>query len=274
MTARFNQTHPTPGPDLRPEFGLTAADYARHRAGFPAELVRRLQGHGIGLPGQRVLDLGTGTGSLARLFARAGAGVTGVDRAGELLAQAAELDVREGVRIDYRRAAAEDTGLPGASYDVVTAGQCWHWFDAPRAVREIARLLRPGGHAVIAHFDMLPLPGNVVEATERLIRSLNPDWTLYGSTGLYPRWLTDLATGGFTGIETLSFDVEVVYTQEAWRGRMRASAGVGASLPPEGVAAFDAELARILRDHFPDDPLRVPHRTWAVLAAAPGTERS
>ncbi|MGW2279213.1 class I SAM-dependent methyltransferase [Streptomyces sp. NPDC001770] len=273
MTTRFSQTHPTAGP-LRPEFGLTAADYARHRAGFPAELLRRLRGHGIGLPGQRVLDLGTGTGSLARLFARAGADVTGVDRAETLLDRAAELDAEEGVSITYRAAAAEDTGLPGARYDVVTAGQCWHWFDAPRAIREVARLLRPGGHAVIAHFDMLPLPGNVVEATERLIRSRNPDWTLYGSTGLYPRWPTDLATGGFTGIETFSFDVEVTYTHEAWRGRMRASAGVGASLPPDGVAAFDAELGRVLCERFPDDPLRVPHRTWAVLATAPGTAGS
>ncbi|MBZ4323432.1 class I SAM-dependent methyltransferase [Streptomyces huiliensis] len=271
MTARFSHTHPTEGPHLRPRFGLTAADYAKHRAGFPAELVRRLHGHGIGLPGQRVVDLGTGTGSLARLFARAGADVTGVDRAEQLLTQAAELDGREGLRVAYRVAAAEDTGLPGASYDVVTAGQCWHWFDAPRAVREVGRLLRPGGRAVIAHFDMLPLPGNVVEATEQLIRTLNPEWTLYGSTGLYPRWLTDLAIGGFTGIETFSFDVEVSYTHEAWRGRMRASAGVGASLPPDGVAAFDAELGRILRDRFPDDVLRVPHRTWAVLATAPGS---
>ncbi|MFF7486691.1 hypothetical protein ACFZBC_14515 [Streptomyces luteogriseus] len=119
---------------------------------------------------------------------------------------------------------------------------------------------------VIAHFDWLPLPGNVVEATEELILSFNPAWTLGGGTGLYPRWLTDLAGSGFTGIETFSFDLEVPYPPDAWRGRIRASAGVGAALPPHEVDRFDAALGRVLRDRFPGEVLQVPHRTWAVVA--------
>ncbi|MCH8999378.1 MAG: hypothetical protein IID48_14120 [Proteobacteria bacterium] len=47
------------------DFGRTAADYARHRAGFPEELFKRLAARGIGRAGQRVLDLGSGIGSLA-----------------------------------------------------------------------------------------------------------------------------------------------------------------------------------------------------------------
>ena len=74
------------------DFGKTAADYATHRAGFPAVLFERLGALGIGLPGQRILDLGTGTGSLARGFARRGAAVTGLDPSAALLAQARRLD--------------------------------------------------------------------------------------------------------------------------------------------------------------------------------------
>ena len=66
-------------------------------------------------------------------------------------------------------ATAEDTQLPGASYDLVTAGQCWHWFDGDRAAAEARRLLRPGGSVVIAHFDWIPLPGNVASSTEAKI---------------------------------------------------------------------------------------------------------
>ncbi|WP_442804175.1 class I SAM-dependent methyltransferase [Streptomyces luteogriseus] len=251
---------------FRPDFGLTAQDYGRHRAGFPPQLLSHLYRHGIAFPGKDVLDVGTGTGALARLVAQAGARVTGLDPAGPLLEQARELDREAGVETDYRVGTAEATGLPDASYDVVTAGQCWHWFDAPKAGAEMRRLLRPGGRTVIAHFDWLPLPGNVVEATEELILSFNPAWTMGGGTGLYPRWLTDLAGSGFTGIETFSFDVDVPYPPEAWRGRIRASAGVGASLPPDEVERFDEALGRVLRDRFPGEVLHVPHRTWAVVA--------
>ncbi|NYV77960.1 class I SAM-dependent methyltransferase, partial [Streptomyces sp. UH6] len=142
-----------------PDFGLTAQDYGRHRAGFPPELITRLARHGVETSGRDVLDLGTGTGSLARLFALAGARVTGVDPAAPLLDQARRLDAEAGVTAAYRVGTAEETGLPGARFDVVTAGQCWHWFDAPRAAAEVRRLLRPGGSVVIAHFDWLPLPG-------------------------------------------------------------------------------------------------------------------
>jgi SAM-dependent methyltransferase len=253
-----------------PDFGLTAEDYGRHRAGFPAELITRLTRLGVEASGRDVLDLGTGTGSLARLFARAGARVTGVDPAAPLLEQARRLDAEAGVSVEYRVGTAEETGLPDRAFDVVAAGQCWHWFDAPRAAAEVRRLLRPGGRVVIAHFDWLPLPGNVVAATEELIVAHNPAWSMGGGTGLHPRWLTDLATGGFQGIETFSFDLDVPYTPQDWVGRIRASAGVGASLPEEGVRAFSEELTALLRDRFPGDVLRVPHRTWAVTAETPG----
>ena len=66
-----------------------------------------------------------------------------------LLAKAKELDASEGVSIEYRVGYAEDTGLPAYSFDLVAAGQCWHWFDRPRAATEITRLLRPEGVLVI-----------------------------------------------------------------------------------------------------------------------------
>jgi SAM-dependent methyltransferase len=251
------------------DFGRTADDYSRHRAGFPDELADRLARLGIGGPGQDVVDLGTGTGSLARLFALRGATVTGVDPAAPLLDKARLLDARVGVEVRYVEGAAERTGLADDSADVVTAGQCWHWFRAAEATAEVRRLLRPGGTVVIAHFDWLPVSGNVVAATEALILRHNPAWRLAGGTGLYPRWLTDLRLGGFTGIETFSFDLDVAYSHLDWVGRIRASAGVAASLDPAAVGVFSAELTALLADRFPGDPLLVPHRVWAVTARRP-----
>lgn len=246
-------------------FGKTAQDYGQYRAGFPEALFERLAGYGIGQSGQRVLDLGTGTGSMARGLARRGCDVRGLDPAADLIKQARLLDKVVGVNTRYIQATAEDSPLLDASFEVITAGQCWHWFDRPRAAREVRRLLTPGGRLVIAHFDWLPLPGNVVEATERLIEQYNPTWKFGGGTGLYPAWLTDVAIAGFQNIETFSFDLPVSYSHEAWRGRIRASAGIAASLSLDRVAQFDAELGRLLADQFADDPLAVPHRVFALI---------
>jgi SAM-dependent methyltransferase len=249
---------------MKIDFGKTAKDYGRYRAGFPDEFFERLAVFGIGKSGQRVLDLGTGTGTLARGFALRGCDVTGLDPATALVEEARKLDLESGVAVRYVIATAEETGLPDQSFDVVTAGQCWHWFDRPKAAREVRRLLVPQGRIVIAHFDWLPLPGNVVEATEQLVEKHNPKWALGGGMGIYPQWLRDLSIAGFQDIETFSFDVAVPYNHEAWRGRIRASAGVAASLPSDQVVRFDAELKSLLEERFPNDPLEIPHRVFAV----------
>jgi SAM-dependent methyltransferase len=255
--------------DCPPDFSRTAVDYARHRAGFPPELLDRLTARGIARPGARVVDLGTGTGSLARLFARHGCDVTGVDIAGPLLEQARRLDGEAGLQIAYVEGPAEATGLPSGVFDVVSAGQCWHWFDRPAAAREVARLLASTGSAVIAHFDWLPVKGNVVEATEEIILRYTPTWPFADRAGLYPQWLVDLHTAGFTGIETFSFDAVEPYSHEAWVGRVRASAPIAGTLNTDGVRACSQELAVMLRARFAEDPLAVPHRVWAVTAQAP-----
>lgn len=252
------------------DFGRTAHDYARYRAGFPKALFDRLAALGVGRSGQRLLDLGTGTGTLARGFARRGCVVGALDPSAPMLAEARRLTVAEGLQVTYMVGRAEDIELADRSVEVVTAGQCWHWFDRPAAARECERVLVPGGSLAICYLDWLPLRGNVVAATEALILEHNPHWAGAGGTGMYPAWTVDVAGAGFGDVETFSFDVDVPYAPEAWRGRIRASAGVAASLPPDAVAAFDDELAALLCRRFPDPVLAVPHRVWALVARSPG----
>ena len=270
MTTNTMPPEPQPlrdAPPLAVNFGRTAADYGRYRAGFPQRFFKRLFDEDWVRPAHAVLDLGTGTGTIARGLALRGCQVTGLDSEHHLLTEAARLDREAATGVTYVEGRAEATGLPAGSFDVVTAGQCWHWFDRPRTVAEVARVLRPGGRLVIAHFDWIPLGANVVAMTEALVERYNPHWRLDNDSGIYPGFLADVAEGGFVELETFSFDVELAYTHEAWRGRIRASAGVGASLPAEAVALFDADLAAALLTGWPDEDLRVPHRVWALKAA-------
>ena len=252
------------------DFGKTAEDYARHRAGYPDWLFERLMRRGLARPGMRALDLATGTGYLGRGLAQRGLIVTGLDVSPEMIAAAKALDAAQGLRIDYAIAKVEETGLPAASFDLVTAATCWHWFDRVKASAEVLRLLKPGGWLVICSQDWLPLGENVVARTEAIVQRHNPKWPWGGLDGLKPGHVRDLRAAGFDSIESFSVDFDIPYSHEAWRGRMRASAGVAGSLPADQVQAFDAELAAMLARDFPRQPMSVAHCVCAAFGRKSG----
>ena len=247
------------------DFGKTAADYARYRAGYPDWLFERLMRRGLVRPGMRALDLATGTGYLARGLAQRGLTVTGLDVSADMVAAAKGLDEAQGLAIDYVVGRAEETRLPAASFDLVTAATCWHWFDRARAVQEVLRLLKPGGWLVICSLDWLPLGDNLVARTEAIVQRHNPEWPYGGLDGMQRHAVRDVRSGGFQSVETFSVDIEIAYSHEGWRGRMRASAPISGSLGAEQVQAFDAELATMLARDFAREPLQATHCLFAVF---------
>jgi SAM-dependent methyltransferase len=253
---------------MKTNWDSTADDYASFRAGFPDEFYDRLAACGIADDKElrkRALDLGTGTGTLARGLALRGWRVTGLDISADMIAAARRLDAAAGVSVDYIVARSEATGLPAAAFDLVSAGTCWHWFDKPAAAREAHRLLAPNGRLVVAAMEWQSRPGNVVSATCDLIHKHNPQWP-NDQLGFRFEWAADLSAAGFTIADRFKFDVTVSYTHEAWCGRIRASAGVSASLGLAAVDAFNREHAELLRTRFPQEPLAVPHRVLAIVA--------
>ena len=224
---------------MKVDFGKAAEDYRKHRAGFPESFFRSLQEKGFIVGDETVVDLGTGTGTISRGLSKLGCKVTGVDPSDQLLEEAKRISVGEDLKIDWLVGTAENTALPDASTDVVTAGQCWHWFNATKAIKEVRRIARPGGRLIVAHFDWLPISNNVVWRTEQLIQEASPEWNLGGGVGVYPDWFRHFAEGGIGEIVSYSYDEDVKYTHEAWRGRIRASAGIQGILPVDAVADFD-----------------------------------
>ncbi len=250
------------------DFGRSADDYDRYRPGFPDAFFDRLGRSGWLVPGARALDVGTGTGTLALGFAARGLRVTGLDIAPDLLDVARRTAASRGLDAEFRTGSAEATGLPDAIFDLVSAGQCWWWFDSDRAAREAARLLVQGGRLLICDFSYLALPGGVAARTEALVLEHNPGWSKAGWTGIHPEQVRALDEAGFRDVESFSYTVDVDFTHEAWRGRMRTCNGIGPSLEPAQVDGFDRDLATLLATAFPGG-LSIPHRVFAASGVKP-----
>jgi SAM-dependent methyltransferase len=118
-------------------FGAAAEEYERARPTYPDAAVDWLIPAGV----RTVLDLGAGTGKFTRALVGRGLDVIAVEPLQEMrqILQQQLPDVRA------VSGTAESIPLKDASVAAVTAAQAWHWVDEPRALPEVARVLRPGG---------------------------------------------------------------------------------------------------------------------------------
>jgi SAM-dependent methyltransferase len=250
------------------DFGRHSRDYAVLRPGPPDAFYDRID-RLRALRGARALDLGTGPGLLALELAARGASVVGIDVSANQIAAARALAEERGVSgaCRFEVGSADETRLPDASIDLVTAGTCWHWFDHVRALAECARVLVPGGLLAIVNYTYLPQYSSLVRESEELVVKWNPGWKLAGFNGLYP-WLVDRISvdPAMRLREQFCFDHDQPMTHDAWRGRLRTCNGVGSGGMDEAtVAKFDADVAALLAEHYPE-PLSIPHRVFCVVA--------
>jgi SAM-dependent methyltransferase len=216
---------------------------------------------GIGA-GQRVLDVASGTGVVARAAAEAGAQVTAVDLNDGMVSVAR----RRAPTVDFRTAPAEALPFEDAAFDAVTCQFGLMFFaDRTRALSEMRRVRRPGGTVAVAVFerwedspgycDLIPLIAEIIgaEAAEALkapfclgdrdaLRRLLAaggldDAEITGHTGVVrhaslDHWL-DTEIGGWT-IASMVDDAGMAALKSAARDRLGAYAGAN------GAVAFDA----------------------------------
>jgi demethylmenaquinone methyltransferase/2-methoxy-6-polyprenyl-1,4-benzoquinol methylase len=110
-------------------------------------------------PGQRVLDVATGTGMVAvELLARADCSVVGIDQSAEMLS-GARARFGDAARVELVEGQAEALPFADASFDALTFTYLLRYVDDPAAtMRELARVVRPGGRVASLEFGVPPWP--------------------------------------------------------------------------------------------------------------------
>jgi len=146
-------------------FGDDAERYERTRPSYPPELVDDLVAGGT----PRVLDVGCGTGKAARLFAGRGCAVLGVEVDGRM----AEIARSHGIEVEV--AGFEAWEDRGRRFDLVVAGQAWHWVDPARGPAKAASVLDAAGRlAPFWNFRRQPAE-QVRRAFDELYRRVAPE---------------------------------------------------------------------------------------------------
>ena len=246
------------------DWGRASEDYARYRDIYPEIFYKKITDRGLCVAGQDVLDIGTGTGVLPRHLSYAGARWTGTDISPEQIAQAKRLSEEAGLTVDYRAVPAEELDFPAASFDVVTACQCFFYFDHEKLMPILADLLKPAGRVVILYMAWLPGEDEIAAKSEKLVLKYSPGWSGAGEVR-HPIAIPETAYRFFDLEDEEQYDIRIPFTQEAWHGRMRACRGVGASLAGSELAAWDREHRAMLKAEAPESFEVLHYAAMAVL---------
>ncbi|MEM1294085.1 MAG: class I SAM-dependent methyltransferase [Verrucomicrobiota bacterium] len=245
------------------DWGKTSDDYSVFRPGPPPSFYAKLAALGVGLEGQSILDLGTGTGVLARQFAQQQSEVCGIDKSAEQIATATQLAQQGNLSAKFSVHSAENLPWSDARFDVATANQCWLYFDKEKVIPELKRVLKPDGLLMVSHFSWLPRLDEIARRSEELVLKFNPEWSAADWPGVippFPKWAESVCNLR----AMFYYDEPISFTRETWRGRIRACRGIGATLTAEEVAQFDVAHDKHLRQ-IASDRFTVLHRIDAHL---------
>lgn len=192
---------PTPGTDhaavVQRQFGAQASAYLGSAVHAQGPEFAELRAAVAACPGARVLDLGCGAGHVSYQVAPLAGAVVACDLAPEMLALVAATARERGLdNIAVAQGAAERLPFPDAHFDLVFSRySAHHWNDVGLALREVRRVLKPGGRAAFVDLAGAPRPllDTHLQTVEVLrdpshVRDYTPaEWlTLVAQAGLNP----------------------------------------------------------------------------------------
>nr|WP_274637362.1 class I SAM-dependent methyltransferase [Microbacterium bovistercoris] len=249
-------------------FGADADAYDRERPHYPAELATAVLA-GVGSDQPEVVDVGIGTGLSALPFRDAGCRVLGV----EVDARMADLARGRGFDVEIGR--FEEWDAAGRSFDVVMAGQTWHWVDPVAGAARAREVLRPDGRLAL-FWNAGDPPAEIAEGFAAAYRNVE--------TGLpFTPWATpqregyggmlDAAAdgirsvGGFDEPERLRLDWQATITRDAWLAQVPTAGGHN-RIAPDKLAALLAAMGEVIDAHGGAFPMA--YATLVLLARRAG----
>jgi SAM-dependent methyltransferase len=191
-------------------FGAVALAYDRYRPGYPERLIDTL----AALRPTAILDVGCGTGKAARQLATRGLPVLGV----EVDAAMAAVAQSHGVEVEV--STFERWDARGRTFDLIVAGQAWHWIDPAIGGPKLIRVLRDGG-TVCLFWNDEGIGGAAQRAVEDTFRRLAPellekDWA--SRDGSHEAALR--RTGCFGSVRAETYRWQETISVEQWIGRL------------------------------------------------------
>lgn len=233
------------------DWGRTSSDYAKYRDIYPDEFYQKILDKGLCVKSQKILDIGTGTGVLPRNLYRYGADFIGVDISENQILQAKALADAADMNIDFYCIPAEGLHFPDRIFDVVTACQCFSYFNHNVLAPKISHMLKKDGKFVVLYMVWLPFEDDIARKSEEMVLRFNPDWTGGGATR-HTNIIPEIYNEYFVVESEEIFDLSVPFTRDSWNGRMKACRGIGASLSHEETERFHREHMALLEKIAPE----------------------
>lgn len=230
--------------------GKTSSDYAKYRDIYPQEFYDRILSRKLCINGQRVLDLGTGTGVIPRNLYSYGAKWIGTDISDNQIEQAKKLS--KNMDIEYYAFSAEDIDFPNNSFDVITACQCFWYFDHKMIMPKLHRFLKEDGRILVLYMAWLPYEDKIAGESEKLVLKYSPNWSGARET-MHPIDIPEYYNEKFDLVYHDEYKLNVRFTKESWNGRLKACRGVGASLAEDEIIKWEREHRALLDKIAPDE---------------------
>lgn len=231
-----------------------AEAYARHRPSYPAAALDLLEGR-CGLKrGVTAVDLGSGTGILSALLLQRGARVFGIEPNPEMRSYS-QLALHEGFQA--QSGTAENTGMPDRYFDLLVAGQAFHWFDPQKTRAEALRILKPGAWAALLWNERANGLVPFLEEYETLLRRYAPEYDAVAQLRAQEDGITR-----FFGHppQRAVFANEQVFDFEGLAGRVISSSYAPTADQPEHQPLM-AGLRQVFDRHQRDGKVVFPYRT-------------